>query len=283
MAAAARIKKLIIAARRLAAECEKIRFHDPVRFVYNPLLYARDSHEQYIRMYGPGEKRVIFLGMNPGPWGMAQTGVPFGEVSAVRDWMGISARILPPRKTHPRVAVTGFDCHRSEVSGKRLWGLMRERYASAGEFFRSHLVVNYCPLLFLDVSGRNLTPDKLRPSDRQALVHECDAHVRVVVETLEPRWLVGIGRFAQGRLELIQKEAGWKGATVVGIPHPSPASPLANRDWAGSVTAILTSAGVWQPGDLLTQKKISKNTLDSEKLSSTMLTTSRTISRLPHK
>ena len=37
----------------------------------------------------PGRKEAVFLGMNPGLWGMAQTGVPFGTVSLVRDWMGI--------------------------------------------------------------------------------------------------------------------------------------------------------------------------------------------------
>ena len=36
-------------------------------------------------------KRVVFLGMNPGPFGMAQVGVPFGEVAAVRDWLRIDA------------------------------------------------------------------------------------------------------------------------------------------------------------------------------------------------
>jgi single-strand selective monofunctional uracil DNA glycosylase len=245
MNATAGIEKLISASRRLAAGCDRIRFHDPVRFVYNPLVYARDGYEKYIRMCGTGKKQVIFLGMNPGPWGMAQTGVPFGEVSAVRDWLGISAGILPRRKTHPRVEITGFDCHRSEVSGKRLWGLIRARYGNPGEFFSSQLVVNYCPLLFLDVSGRNLTPDKLRQSDRQALVLECDAHLRSVVKALAPRWLVGIGKFAQGRLESMQREEGWKDMTVVEIPHPSPASPAANRDWAGSVTAILTNSGIW--------------------------------------
>jgi single-strand selective monofunctional uracil DNA glycosylase len=238
-------ENLISASRRLAAGCERIRFHDPVRFVYNPLVYARDGYEKYIRTWGTGKKHVIFLGMNPGPWGMAQTGVPFGEVSAVRDWLGIRARILPRSKTHPRVEITGFDCHRSEVSGKRLWGLIRARYGSPGEFFSSQLVVNYCPLLFLDVSGRNLTPEKLRQPDRQALLLECDAHLRAVVKALAPRWLVGIGKFAQGRLASMQRKEGWEEVTVVEIPHPSPASPAANRDWAGSVTAILTNSGVW--------------------------------------
>ena len=239
------VEDLVRAARRLAAACGKVRFHDPVRYVYNPLDYARRGHEEYLRRFGAGTKRVVFLGMNPGPWGMAQTGVPFGEVESVRDWMGVSAPVRPPRHTHPRVPVTGFDCRRSEVSGRRLWGLMRNRFGSPREFFRTHLVVNYCPLLFLDASGRNVTPDKLCRQDREPLLRACDAHLSEVVEVLRPSWLIGIGRFAQGRLETLRREEGWKGITITGIPHPSPASPQANRDWAGKTAAILREAGIW--------------------------------------
>jgi single-strand selective monofunctional uracil DNA glycosylase len=185
--------------------------------------------------------------MNPGPWGMAQTGIPFGDVKAVRDWMGISATVHPPRTMHPRVIVQGFESGRAEVSGSRLWGLMERRFGRPREFFRAHIVVNYCPLLFLDAAGRNLTPDKLRRADRLALERECDVHLRAVIETLEPDWLVGVGTFARERLEAIQREIGGDCSLVLGIPHPSPASPLANRDWAGAVTSILCRAGVWNP------------------------------------
>ncbi len=249
MTAATAAEELVRASRRLARACAKMAFHDPVRFVYNPLVYARAAHEQYIRTYGNGAKRVVFLGMNPGPWGMAQTGVPFGEVAAVRDWMGIQGTVHPPSGMHSRVKITGFQCSRSEVSGNRLWGLMRTRFGGPREFFRIHLVVNYCPLLFLDAAGRNLTPDKISRKDRQALEHECDIHLRAVVEALDPSWLVGIGKFAQGRLEAVRREAGWDSRAVVGIPHPSPASPLANRNWAGAVTAVLEETGVWLPSE----------------------------------
>ncbi|MCL1859942.1 MAG: single-stranded DNA-binding protein, partial [Proteobacteria bacterium] len=75
---------LIAAARELSATLGKMRFAPPVTHVYNPLDYAWNVHERYLRRYGDGRKRVVFLGMNPGPFGMAQTGVPFGEVAAVR-------------------------------------------------------------------------------------------------------------------------------------------------------------------------------------------------------
>lgn len=235
---------LVRASRRLARACEKLDFHAPVRYVYHPLVYARTGHEEYLRKFGGSAKRVVFLGMNPGPWGMAQTGVPFGEVAAVRDWMGIMQPIAHPRIEHPRVRVSGFDCQRSEVSGNRLWGLMQRRFGSAGEFFRDHFVANYCPLLFLDASGRNITPDRIHGRDRDTLMQICDAHLSQVVEILEPEWLVGVGKFAESRFSALHPPGGGE-IRVLGIPHPSPASPLANRDWAGKATAILRGAGVW--------------------------------------
>lgn len=82
---------------RVAAELVQalngLRFGPPVSHVYNPLIYAAGPHRQYLQLYGARPKEVVLVGMNPGPWGMAQTGVPFGEISAVRDWMGIEAPV----------------------------------------------------------------------------------------------------------------------------------------------------------------------------------------------
>ncbi|MGA2764286.1 MAG: uracil-DNA glycosylase family protein [Spirochaetia bacterium] len=238
-------QELVRASRRCAQACSRIGFHARVEYAYNPLLYARAAHEQYLEKFGATQKPVLFLGMNPGPWGMAQTGVPFGEVSFVRDWMGISAPVGRPVREHPRVPVTGFGCSRSEVSGKRLWGLMRERFGSPDEFFSRHFVANYCPLLFLDALGRNMTPDKLITKDREALQQICDMHLAAVVDALLPRWLVGIGKFAEARCEALAHAHGGGKIGVLGIPHPSPASPQANRDWAGQTSAILLEAGIW--------------------------------------
>ena len=80
---------LLAAARRLRADTGRLRFAAPVTHVYNPLVYAWAPHEAYLRRFGGARKRVVFLGMNPGPFGMAQTGVPFGEIAAVRGWLRI--------------------------------------------------------------------------------------------------------------------------------------------------------------------------------------------------
>ena len=198
---------LIRAASRLNVCLDKLRFCDPIDYVYNPLQYAWNAYRRYLEHFAGGRgKRVLLLGMNPGPWGMAQTGVPFGEIEAVRDWMGIQEAVGRPAAEHPRRPITGFATTRSEVSGKRLWGLMRERFGTAEGFFRQHFVGNYCPLLFLDSGGKNITPDKLRSRDRQALFHCCDEHLLATIRTLDPQWLIGIGRFTEQRFRAVSGE-----------------------------------------------------------------------------
>ena len=233
---------LIDSALSLRAELDKLKFHAPVALVYSPLEYAWAAHEMYLRRFGDGRKRVVFLGMNPGPFGMVQTGVPFGEIKAVRDWMGIEAAIGKPPREHPKRPVEGFACRRSEVSGLRLWGLFAKEFGTPERFFADHFVANYCPLAFLGESGANLTPDKFRAGEALPLHEACDRHLRRVVEILEPEWLIGIGDFAAKRAQ----------SATVGLPiqigkvlHPSPACPAANRDWAGQATAQLTKLGLW--------------------------------------
>jgi single-strand selective monofunctional uracil DNA glycosylase len=187
-----------------------LKFGLPTTHVYNPLQYAWDPVEQYLEMAGVRPKNVVFLGMNPGPFGMAQTGVPFGTVKVVRDWLGIEGRVGKPPLEHPKRPVLGFDCGREEISGMRFWGWARDRYVTPGRFFERYFVANYCPLVFMEESGRNRTPDKLAVAERKALFHHCDAALLAVIETLQPQMVIGIGKFAEDRAKAVLSGSGIK-------------------------------------------------------------------------
>ena len=222
--------------RWLAEEVEKLRFAPPVTHVYNPLIYAKTSHEDYLRRFGSAPKEVLLIGMNPGPWGMAQTGVPFGDVTLVREWMGLETDVGKPKREHPKRSVEGFACARSEVSGTRLWSWARDRFGSADQFFRRFFVWNYCPLAFLEESGRNRTPDKLPANEREALFLPCDEALRRLVRALDPQKIIGIGKFAEKRASAALRD---RDLTIGHMLHPSPASPAANRNWADAADATL--------------------------------------------
>lgn len=220
-------------------------FPSPADYVYHPLTYAWAMHEAYLRRHAAtGPRKVLFLGMNPGPFGMAQTGVPFGEIAAVRDWLGLALPVGRPEREHPGKQVTGFACHRSEVSGRRLWGLFQERFVTPERFFADHLVHNYCPLLFLENTklGRNVVPEEL-PAEAMAPVNEaCDQLLRTMVEALGVSTVVGVGGYAETRAR-----AALAGRPIRfgRIPHPSPANPVANRGWSAAATKALVEQGTW--------------------------------------
>ncbi len=235
---------LIQASEKLSLGVRSISFPETLKWIYNPLEYAKEPHDEYIRKFAGGRKRVLFLGMNPGPWGMAQTGVPFGEIRAVREWMGIEGTVGKPRNEHPKRPIEGFSCTRSEVSGRRLWGLMERKFHHAHDFFADHYVINYCPLVFMEESGKNSTPEKLPVQPRNALEEVCREHVSVVIQALEPEYLVGIGAYAEKKLhETAQSLPG--SYKIFKVLHPSPASPLANRGWENQAEGELVSQGVW--------------------------------------
>lgn len=228
----------------LSDEVRRMKFATPVTHVYNPLEYARAPHLRYIERFGRSPREVILVGMNPGPWGMAQTGVPFGEVNLARDWLGLEAPVGKPRHEHPKRPVEGFGCRRSEVSGQRLWGWARDTFETPERFFERFYIANYCPLCFMEDTGRNRTPDKLPARERDSLFRACDRALRATVEYLKPRFVIGIGAFAETRAVIALDGLD---VTIGRILHPSPASPLANRDWAGQAEKALGELGVSVP------------------------------------
>ncbi len=235
------MKKLLAITRNFVKRLEPLRFDAPVTHVYNPLVYAREPHENYLRRYARRGCEVILLGMNPGPFGMAQTGVPFGEVTLVRDWLKIRGKVERPPHEHPKRPILGFDCPRREVSGARLWGWARDTFGTPERFFKKFFIVNYCPVTFMEASGRNRTPDKLPREIRERLFAICDEALRRSIEHLEPRFVVGVGNFAASRARSALEGLP---CTVGRVLHPSPQSPAANRGWAKAAVRDLTKLGI---------------------------------------
>ena len=210
--------------------------------VYNPLAYAWEPHRAFVEMAAGGGAKTLLLGMNPGPHGMGQMGIPFAATSVVRNLLGI--RDLPvgqPRNPHPKRAVTGLDWQKEEVSGTRLWGLLADHYGHAESIFQRVFIVNHCPLmLFSGERATNITPDKITGPTAHALLERCDDHLREVVDILGIERVIGVGRFSERRAAAALAETDVKVTTCW---HPSPASPLANRnggrDWRENVLSVL--------------------------------------------
>ncbi len=230
---------------KLRDEVAGLSFADPVAYTYNPLEYAWDLHAGYIRKWGASPRRVLMMGMNPGPWGMAQTGVPFGEIEAVKSWLELSGEVRRPEPEHPKRPVLGLDCQRSEVSGRRLWGYFAEKFKTPAAFFTEHIIINYCPLVFMEEGGRNRTPDKLPAAETRPLFAACDERLRQLVKLYEPQWVLGMGGFARKKLEGLfgQQEDNLRLGTIL---HPSPASPAANRGWSEAAERQFAEQGIWR-------------------------------------
>jgi len=225
----------------LVCELATLNFQGTVKYVYNPLIYARRSYDLYLKRYGAKPKEIILLGMNPGPWGMAQTGIPFGEVNLVRDWLQIEAPINQPEKMHPKRTIQGFACTRSEVSGRRLWGWVQKHFKTPQKFFSRFLILNYCPLIFMEESGRNKTPNTLPASEQKPLLEICDKALTESIKWLEPKYVIGVGKFAADRARQALHGLNFKLGVIT---HPSPANPKANRGWDQIVEKELLNIGI---------------------------------------
>jgi single-strand selective monofunctional uracil DNA glycosylase len=225
-------------ARRLSRDLRGVRPGPAVACTYDPLDYGWKAHAAYLSL-ARARPRALLLGMNPGPFGMVQTGVPFGEIAAAREFLGIDRGVRAPRDQHPKRPVLGFACTRSEVSGRRFWGLMQREFGTATRFFRAGFVWNWCPLAFMSASGANVTPDKLGAPARATIERACDRALTQVVDALEPRMVIGVGAFAQA----CARRALGDRLPVHTVLHPSPASPAANRGWDRAARAQLRACG----------------------------------------
>lgn len=210
-------------------------------FIYNPLTYAWNNHVQYLSEYVKEHADNLFLGMNPGPYGMAQTGIPFGEINFVKNYLKISGSVGKPEIEHPAKPVLGMKTERSEISGKRFWSLIRSKYEDPTEFPPNNAILNYCPLCFIEntKSGKNVTPDLLSVTDRLSVSEVCNAYLSDMINLIKPKKLIGIGRYAYNKLREISD------LPVYYMNHPSPLNPSSNNDWVKNQYIFLTENGIW--------------------------------------
>jgi len=233
------VGKFLEVCKELSESCSNVRLEDKSIMIYNPLEYAWAPFSEYVRTCLTPSSKNLLLGMNPGPFGMAQSGVPFGDTVLVSEFIDINMPVSKPKKEHPKRPIDGFECKRREVSGTRLWGWARESFKNKDNFFKDYFVWNYCPLVFMEESGANKTPDKLSPVEREEIFSYCDKALSSLIDLGEFRTLIGVGKFARKRLERLASSEH-----IVGdILHPSPASPKANKDWTGEVTKSLIALG----------------------------------------
>jgi single-strand selective monofunctional uracil DNA glycosylase len=237
-------RSLVDTSRALARQVDALTFAPPTTHVYNPLVYASAPAEQYLERYGSSPKEALFLGMNPGPFGMAQTGVPFGDIKMVREFLGIVGDVSKPPVENAKRTIEGFACTRSEVSGTRLWGFVEERFVTPEPFFARFFVWNYCPLVFMEAGGGNRTPDKLPKGEQAPLFAACDEALRSVASILGVSMVIGVGAFAAARAQEALQGTDVRIGTVL---HPSPASPRANRGWANEAAKDLAALGIAIP------------------------------------
>ena len=240
------VERMIEASSKLRDDVEK--FADSlvkegsVDAVYNPLAYAWEPHRAYLELASGGGAKTLLLGMNPGPHGMGQMGIPFAATSVVRDLLKITdLEVGQPRKPHPKRPISGLDWPKEEVSGTRLWGLLANEYGSAESIFESVFLLNHCPLmLFSGEKATNITPDKITGPTTKALLERCDEHLREVVDIMQIERVIGVGRYSEKRA--LNALSGID-ISVTTCWHPSPASPLANRnkgeDWKKNVRNVL--------------------------------------------
>lgn len=187
----------------------------------------------------------------------------------VKEWLKVEGVVQKPPHEHPKRPVEGLNCKRREVSGMRFWTLFDKLCSSPEQFFKHSYVHNYCPLSFMDASGKNVTPPTMRGGVRVQLEAACDRALYEAVLLFQPSIIVGVGQYAEAcahraiqaaSAEVVDTEkAGGEAQTscpkeegtsigkaihICSIPHPSPRNAKANKDWYSTATDSLERHGV---------------------------------------
>ena len=174
---------------------------------------------------------------------MAQTGVPLARlILPVIGWAW-NLVLGSPRLSIPSAwfRVLNVRAVRSCVLD---YGGGQERFGSADSFFETFMVVNYCPLVFMEASGKNRTPDKLPAAEIQPVNEACDWALLEMAKYYKPERVIGVGAYAEKKAATVLSELN---ISIGRILHPSPASPIANRGWAPAAEKQLSQMGIDLP------------------------------------
>eukprot|EP01023_Acetabularia_acetabulum_P031317 TRINITY_DN29446_c0_g1_i1.p1 TRINITY_DN29446_c0_g1~~TRINITY_DN29446_c0_g1_i1.p1 ORF type:complete len:252 (+),score=22.23 TRINITY_DN29446_c0_g1_i1:130-885(+) len=218
---------------------------EKINTIYNPLEYAWEPYENYLRKYCGDYKKTIFVGMNPGYFGMVQTGIPFGDLNMVCNFLHLQ-KFQVPVKQHNIRKIVGYEIKRSEVSGQRFWGLIQTKFGHPDKFFNedSNFVVNLCPLAFLSETGKNVTPEEISIQEKDKIIVVCMAYFKQIVKFLQIQNIVCIGNFVCKEVKKSLTQDGYY--NIVYMQHPSPRVQPQELQWRDVVTKQLEDAGVWQ-------------------------------------
>ena len=228
--------------------------------VWNPGRYGERWHRRFRETYPPGPNPVLLLGLNPGPYGMGQTGIPFTDIRRLEsDLPELAARLRTDGESIGLPGLAPPDLRRRldrtfESSSIRVYRFLRLAGGSAGAGWRRVVAANPCPMLFMEGTV-NRTPADLRRALRKrggrlervtARLEECDQLrrecAREAVRVLEPRGVILLGRNIQEALAGDPSLGAVPGG-VLAWEHPARAVPDA---WAGGLVRAVRRRGWWK-------------------------------------
>ena len=88
-------------------------------------------------------------------------------------------------------------------------------------FFKNCIVYNYIPLCFIHKTGKNIAPDQLKPATRNRLISLCNEAICEILDILQVKIVIGVGKWTEARLQAIKKENKLQieGKTVVHVHY----------------------------------------------------------------
>jgi len=232
----------------------------------DPTRYCRSAWAAYLQM-AARLGCVLVVGMNPGPHGMAQTGVPFTDPWIVDELDLQAPRADVPPADIPAVGSWRHRSHRArgvlgskrEESAKRLWPLLREicaPYAAVGpsadkiaeatrRVCNEVLLVNALPICWLDPAGKNVSAEQVEkraPAQvREGLRDLVNEWLQAVADILRPAAVIGVGRWAREFVTDLDVDHFVEIPFRDGIKHPSP-SAGSEAAWRAEAEPILRRA-----------------------------------------